>query len=440
MNKKRAKFNYILTSILLVVGLFLCFAQFNLPSSNKFNGFFNSISATSEITSGNNAVYEITTENVSDDEITSTINQIRSILNSQGLVGSKVYRQGNYIKAEVESKSNASSLLSIIGDSKSFFISEVNNTDTSTTPITEDDLEEFDLVGTDIVNAYTTTSFNYNEEYQGITIQFTAEGAKKLEKLTEKVSTQDDDKKKVYFYIGGVQSTSLEIDGKNTTGTLSFYSQSYTADMAQEYALQILMSSTGVNLKTISNNTSTATLGSNVLLLTMIAVAVALVASMILMPILFGDLGMVANLSLLVGCVFTLFLLQALPFTTGSIATIFGALIGMGLLVLCHYIYLGKIKSEFYNLHKMQLAVRTGFKKSWLINLDLCSIVFLGAISLCFWNIPFVSTFAIGLTTATFVALFNTVVIMKDFVTWYVAINPKNYKRVKFTKGDSNEN
>lgn len=438
MNKKRAKFNFILTSILLVAGLFLCFAQFNLPSSNKYNGLFNSISATSDITSGNNAVYEITTDNVSDEEITDTINQIRSILNSQGLVGSRVYRQGNYIKAEVESKSNASSILSIIGDSKSFFISELDVSDTDTTPLTEDDLEEFDIIGTDIVNAFTTTSFNFDEEYQGITIEFTAEGAQKLEKLTEKVSTQESPK--VFFYIGGVQSTSLEIDGKNTTGSLSFYSQSYTADMAQEYALQILMSSTGVNLKTISNNTSTATLGSRVLLLTMIAVAVVLLASMILMPILFGELGLVADLSLIVGCVFTIFLLQALPFTTGSIATIFGALIGMGLLVVCHYIYLNKIKSEFSNLHKMQLAVRTGFKKSWLINLDICSIVFLGAISLCFWNIPFVSTFAMGLTTATFVALFNTVVIMRDFVTWYVAINPKNYKKVKFTKGESNEN
>ena len=159
-----------------------------------------------------------------------------------------------------------------------------------------------------------------------------------------------------------------------------------------------------------------------------------------MLPILFGDLGIVADLSILFGGVFMIFLLQALPFTTGSIATIFGALLGMGVMIVCHIIYLNKIKSEFYYLHKMQLAARTGFKKSWLTNLDICVMTFIGALSLAFWNIPFVSTFAIGLATAVFVALFNTIVLLKDFVTWYVTINTKNYKRVKFTKGENNEN
>ena len=61
VNKKRAKINFILTSILVVVALVLCFAQFRLPySNNNFNGFFNSISASNDISQGYCAVYEIT--------------------------------------------------------------------------------------------------------------------------------------------------------------------------------------------------------------------------------------------------------------------------------------------------------------------------------------------------------------------------------------------
>lgn len=439
MNKKRAKFNFILTSILLVVALFLCFAQFNLPSSNKYEGLFNSISATSEITNGNSAMYQITSENVDDEDVNATVDQIKNILTGQGFVGSKVYRVGNYVKAEVEEKSNSSSILSIIGDPKSFYISETDKDDTSSTnPFTEDNLEEFDLVQTDIVNAYFTTTVNLNKEYNGVTIEFSEEGKTKLEKLTEKIVETSN--KNLYFYIGGIKSTSLGIEEKNTSGVLSFYSESYTRDMAQEYALQILMASTGVQIKIISNSTTTATLGSQVLLFTMIAVAVVILLALIMLPILFGDLGFVADLSVLFGGVFNIFLLQALPITTGSIATIFGALVGMGLMVVCHVIYLNKIRSEFYSLHKLQLSARTGFKKSWLTNLDICVIAFVGALSLVFWNIPYVSTFAIGLAVASFVALFNTVVLLKDFVTWYVSINNKNYKRVKFVKGENNEN
>ena len=171
----------------------------------------------------------------------------------------------------------------------------------------------------------------------------------------------------------------------------------------------------------------------------MIAFAFVLLISMIILPIVYGELGLVADLSVLFGGVFNIFLLQALPFTTGSVGTIFGALLGMGILVITHIIYLNKIKSEFYYLHKLQLAARTGFKKSWLINLDICTMIFLAAVSLTFWNIPYVSTFAIGLAVSVFVALFNVIVLFKDFVTWYVTINTKNYKKVKFTKGESYE-
>ena len=99
-----------------------------------------------------------------------------------------------------------------------------------------------------------------------------------------------------------------------------------------------------------------------------------------------------------------------------------------------------KVKSEFAVLNRLQLSVKTGFKKSWLTNLDICVITFIGALSLAFWNIPFVSTFGISLAVGSFFALFNTVVIFKDFVTWYVWINPKDYKKVKFTKEARNEN
>ena len=253
MNKKRAKFNFILTSVLLVIALFLCFAQFNLPSNNMYQGLLNSISATSEITDGNNALYEITTENVEDEDVSKTVSQIKNILNGQGFVGSKVYRVGNYVKAEVESKSNSASILSIIGTPKSFYISETKKEDTDTNPITKDDLKEYDLVETDIVNAYFTTNVNLNKEYNGVTIEFSEEGKTKLEKLTERVAETTD--KKVYFYIGGIQSTSLSVESKNSTGVLSFYSENYSKNDAQNYALQILMASTGVELKIVSNNT-----------------------------------------------------------------------------------------------------------------------------------------------------------------------------------------
>ena len=76
MNKKRAKINFCLVIVLLAIALVLCFASFKLPASNdNFNGFFNSISATSDISDGYYAEYDIKTEDASDKEISELIKQ-----------------------------------------------------------------------------------------------------------------------------------------------------------------------------------------------------------------------------------------------------------------------------------------------------------------------------------------------------------------------------
>lgn len=436
MNKKRAKFNFFLTSVLLVIALVLCFAQFKLPFSNtNFNGLFNSISASNDITSGYRAVYEITSEDVAEEDVENTVTLMRTILTNQGIVGVNVYRQGDYISAEIQNTDNASNILSIIGEPQSFYISG-----TGQDSITEEELASYDILGTDIKNAYASTQVNMDKEYNGITIEFTEAGAKKYNELTKQVGAKESENT-IYFYIGGQKQTQLDEIKESKEDKLSFYfnANSVSFESAQTFALQILMASTGVDLDLVSNNKTTPTLGQNALLYTIIALAVILVLVLIILPFIYGDLGFVADISILFGMVFNIFILQALPLTTSSIAGVVGSFVGMGILVLCHIMYLNKMKAEFYALKKLQLSARTGFKKSWLKILDVCVLAFIGSACLGFWNIPYVSTFGISLAVGAFVALFNTVVLFKDFITWYVCINTKKYKRVKFIKGESNE-
>ena len=438
MNKTRAKINFVLTSILLAIALVLCFAQFKLPfSNNNYNGMFNSISATNDLKSGYSAVYQVTSENVTDEEIDKTISIMRTIIDEQGIDNSFVYRQGSNIRAEVQATESASSVLSILGDSKTFFIAEKNSQ-----TITEDDLKaegQVYISGIDIKNAYATTYVFNTQTQNGITIEFTKGGVEKYHELTKQVGASTD--KTMYFYIGGEQQTSLPNVTESKEDTLSFYfdGDNVSYESAKVFALQILMSSTGVNLETISNNVTSPTLGNNTALYTAIAIGVMLLAVLVILPIIYGELGLVADLSVLIGGVLNIFALQALPFTTSSIAGAVGSIFGMAILVLCHVLYLNKMKSEFYSLKRLQLSAKTGFKKSWLKNLDICAISFIGGVALGLWNIPFISTFGISLAIGAFIALFNTVILFKDFITWYVWINNKNYKRVRFTKEEGNE-
>ncbi|MBQ9786281.1 MAG: hypothetical protein IJW25_02320 [Clostridia bacterium] len=434
MNKKRAKFSFVLTGILLAIALVLCFVQFQMPFSNtNFNGLFNSISATNDLKSGYTAVYEITSDNVTNEEVNNTISLMRTIISNNGIDNANVYRQGDYIRAEVQETSNSANILSIIGSPTTFFISG-----TDQESITEEELKDYDIVGTDVKNAFATSQVNMNKTYNGITIEFTKSGAEKYQELSKQVAATESST--IYFYIGGAKQTSLEIE-ESKEDSLSFYfdGNNISYENAQTFALQILMSSTGVNLEIISNNQTSPTLGNQTLMLCLIALVAALVAVLVLFPVFYGRFGIIADLSVLFGVVFNIFALQALPFTTSSIAGLIGSAFGMAVLVVCHVIYLNKMKSEFKALKKLQLSAKTGFKKSWLKNLDICALTFLSGVSLGLFNIPFVSTFGISLAIGSFIALFNTIVMFKDFVTWYVYINPKNFKAVKFTKEEGNE-
>lgn len=443
MNKKRAKFNFCFVTILLALAVVLCFVSFRLPASNNdFAGMFYAIDATGDIATGYSAVYEIESDDVTDEDISSTVEKMRSILLSQGFSNYNVYRMGDYIKAEVNSQDGASTLLGIIGDSKTFFISEKSNTEEksgSDGKMIEADLGQYDIVGTDVKATSTMVYYDLDKQNNGIKIEFTKSGAEKLKKLSERVvalsgnSTGD-----IYFYIGGEYQTSLSIS-QSSQDYLSFYSASYSEENAKAFALQILMSSTGVNLKTVSISESNPILGVDVLIKSMIALLVVLVAILVLLPVLFGDLGFVADLSVLIGCVIAVFLFQALPLTTMSIAGILGAMFGLILMAFCHVLYLNKMKSEFKVLKRLQLSAKTAFKKSWLKILDLSVITFIFGLVLAFWQVPYITTFGIALATLSFVSLFNIVIIFKDFVAWYVTINSKDYKRVKFTKGEDNE-
>ena len=322
-------------------------------------------------------------------------------------------------------------ILNIIGSPKTFFISG-----TEKDTIGEDELEDYAIVGTDVRNAFSTTQFNLDTEYNGITIEFTKAGTKKYHELTRQVAATE--ASKIYFYIGGEKQTSLEIE-ESTNDFLSFYSSGYDKNVAQNFALQILMSSTGVDVEIVSYGLASATLESRGVVTSASIFVSLLLLLLILFPVFFKQLGLVADLSVVLGVVFAIFFLEALPVVAMSIAGAVGCIFGLGLLGAVHAMYLNKMKKEFMYLHRLPLSAKTAYKKYWLKVLDICSITFIGGLVLAVWNIPFVSTLGVCLAVFSFVSVFEGLVIFKDFVTWYVTINNKDYKKVNFKKGDINE-
>ena len=105
MTKKRSIVKLCIVTVLALIGLFLTFFKFVIPTTNTtFNGFFNAINFGYDVNGGKLAVYDIYNDTMSDSEREIKLNQTVSKLNSSlGGLGLNITKQDNQIRIEISS-------------------------------------------------------------------------------------------------------------------------------------------------------------------------------------------------------------------------------------------------------------------------------------------------------------------------------------------------
>ena len=103
MTKKRCKVKLVLVAILTLIGLFLTFFSFVIPTTNTtFRGFFNAINFGYDVSGGKLAVYECNDNSIQGSELnnklTQTVAKLNSAFNGMGL---NVTKQGEQVRIEI---------------------------------------------------------------------------------------------------------------------------------------------------------------------------------------------------------------------------------------------------------------------------------------------------------------------------------------------------
>lgn len=424
MKKKRAIRNFILIGIVALIGLVLTIFSFDIPFTYyTYNGFAKGIQLGLDLKGGVMAVYDCKKSSESegslDDQIDATISRLTNLITAD-YPEATIIKQGNsQIRIEVPDVDDPDKVLDLIGEpAKLEFKKEKSDT------------AEAVLTGKDIKSA--EYQYDSKNNQHGVSITFTTAGATKFYNLTSELATKQSP---LYIYLGGELFSSPTVKEVISGGKTFISGGMNTQAEAEAYATKILSGTYSVDLSLSEKNVITATLGEDALTLSIIAGLVGLILIFAFMFIIYKNLGLIANLSLIFYAIILMFLLSVLPFVQLTLPGVAGIILGLGMAVDGNIVIFERIKEECKSGKKIPASVKSGFKRASIAVLDSNITTIIAAIVLAWLGTGAIRGFAYTLLISMVVSMFTTLVVTRGFINIALDINCTNYKAYGLTKG-----
>lgn len=424
MKKRRAIRNYVLICLVAVLGIVLTIFSFDIPfTTYTFKGFAKGVQLGLDLEGGVMAVYNCEkskeSEGSLEEQIDATITRLTSLI-SEDYPEATIVKQGdNQIRIEVPDVDDPDEVLSLIGEPAELEFKKEQS-----------DTAEAVLTGKDIKSAVAEQSPETQE--WGVSIEFTTSGATKFHTLTsELASTQS----QLHIYLGGELFSSPTVQEVIAGGKTFISGSMNSRTEAEAYATKILSGTYSVKLTLSEKNVITATLGENALLYSIIAGLVGLVLIFAFMWLIYKNLGLIANLSLVFYTVILMFLLAVLPFIQLTLPGIAGIILGLGMAVDGNIVIFERIKDETKSGKKIPAAVKSGFKRASIAVLDSNITTIIASIVLAWLGTGSIRGFAYTLLISIVVSMFTTLVVTRGLINLSLNINSTNYKGYGLPKG-----
>jgi SecD/SecF fusion protein len=350
-------------------------------------------------------------------ELTAIMNQTKSVLenrvNAMGISEAQVSIEGtNRIRVEMPGVENAEEAIEQIGRTAQlqFFLAD------GTLALTGDGIKDSQM-------ATDTQNGGYK-----ITIDFTAEGSDAFADATEKA------------YSGQVEATMTDEEGNTVSPTaivIALDDEVISAPTVQEKinsrsceitrpggfseteASQLSALIRGgalpANLTEINSSVQTATIGANALQLSVKAGAIGLALVLVLMILVYGILGFVADLALLLYIQLVLWIMAGI----GSVLTlpgIAGIILSIGMAVDSNVIIFTRIREEIQKGKSVKVAVDMGYHAALSTVVDSQTTTLVAAFVLYLFGTTSVKGFALTLMIGTVMSVITAVFITQLFV------------------------
>ncbi len=424
MKKKRAIFNFAGIIFLALVLVVLSVIKFPIPgTSNEYVGFLRAINLGLEYKGGVKITLEAKNNSTTSglkfaDGVNAHILRMQSIL-SENNYNSKIYSiANNNIAIEVFGEYTTEEILEL-----------VNNTTKNNLSFKAEDSATADayITADDISSCY---AMEYNGAYY-VYMDFTDHGKEQIKALSNAVK---DGNKVIYIYIG--DSKFKEISGVSSEWTQSYFmfNGGSTMEDASATAGRILATKYDFSFEKLTETITTEKTAKQNLILSCVVTAVVILACLIWLVLRFKKLGLVNVLSLVVGLLVQIVMLQAVPIMTLTAPALVASLISFVLAFALVYYMLSMMAKEYAVGKKVHSSFKFGFQKSSITILEIMLTMLVASIVFYIFGSTLVRYFALAMIIGTIIYGLCILVLSRWFNKMCFDLNSNHASRYGFRR------
>lgn len=408
--KKRSLVGIIVTFVLIAL---LCFVVINGFSVGIYEVKpLNGIQQGLDLTGGVYTVYQATDTSVDnfDEKMDGAMLVLRDRLDAKGFTEATVTKQGtDRIRVEIPINSTSeiqdpNEVAEFIGTpAKLEFVDPNGNTV---------------LEGSDIASAQAGQN-PQTLEYV-VSFELTPSGTEKFAAATEEFLNQT-----ISITIDGETISAPKVNSVIANGKGEI-TGSFTAESAQNLAMQIESGALPLDLQEIEVRSISATLGAGALQNSILAGLIGLAILFLFILIYYRLPGLVACMALVVYVCFVLLLLGSVPGVQLTLPGIAGIILGIGMAVDANVIIFERFKEEFRTGKTLRTSFNGGFQKAFVTILDSNITTLICAIVLAAFGTGTLKSFAYTLIISIIVSMISALVITRGILKMFINLNIKN--------------
>ena len=411
MSQKTKTVLSVLVILILLFGLYATFIGIGTNEDGEPLNGKNALKYGLDINGGVYVVMEGKTDGLgySNEEINEIMEQTRAVLNNRvnqlGVAESTVTREGtNRLRVEMPGVTDADEAIKAIGTTAqlSFILAD----------------------GTVVLDGSYVRDAQVDTDGAGykILLEFNSDGASLFEEASRKAYNREPEIK-----IEGMDADEIAIvlDGSIIThpqvisvisGGRCEITGSYTKEEATTLAALIRGGALPIELEEIQSSVQSATIGANALDKSIVAGGIGLVIVFLLMIFMYGILGVIADIALMLYVVMFIWAMVGfnVVLTLPGIAAL---ILSIGMAVDANVIIFSRIKEEISQGKSIRVAVDSGFKSALVTVLDAQITTLIAALVLYEVGTTTVKGFALTLMIGIVFSIFTAVIISQLFLS-----------------------
>lgn len=371
-----------------------------------------------DLAGGSHLVFEADTSKIDQSQKASALGGVRDVIErrvnlfgvSEPSIQTSSFDGKDRIIVELPGIKNTRDAVSLIGQTAQLTFAEVGSEE-------EPGIKPTDLTGADIKSA--DVIFDSTNGKPAVGLKFTDEGARRFGEITERNVG-----KPLPILLDNYPISSPVVQEKIVGGEASIRGD-FTLEQAKSLAIQISAGALPVPVKLVEERTVGATLGNESVSQSLKAGFVGLVMVLLFMILIYGRLGVVASIALIVFGILTLALYKLIPVVL-TLPGIAGFLLSVGMAVDSNILIFERFKEERLKRNTKD-ALEVSFGRAWDSIRDaniatlLTAFILANPLDFSFLNTSGpVRGFAVTLALGILISLFTGIVVSRNLLRVFV--------------------